>query len=132
MSDDEFADAFEAGNLLPAEFDHQAHLRAAFCELHRRPFLEACIAMRDGLRDLSRRASRPGLYHETITVAFMSLVAQRLAQRPGLAWDEFHAAHPELSERTLLARWYHRELLESALARATFVLPVPREAGSVS
>jgi len=132
MTDDDFADAFEAGNLLPAEFDHRAHLRAAFCELRRRPFLEACIAMRDGLRDIARRAGRPRLYHETITVAFMSLVSQRLAQRPGLAWDEFVAAHPELSDRALLGTWYDRELLESELARATFVLPTARPAREVA
>jgi hypothetical protein len=123
MTDDDFAEAFEMGNLLPAEFDHAAHLRAAFCLVHRRPFLEACIAMRDGVRDIARRAGRLELYHETITVAFMSIVAQRVANRPGLAWDDFIAAHPDLAERALLARWYARETLESAQARVQFVMP---------
>ncbi len=123
MTDDDFADAFALGNLLPADFDHRAHLRAAFCLVRRRPFLEACIAMRDGVRDIARRAGRPELYHETITVAFMSLVAQRVAERPDFAWDDFLAAHPDLSERTLLARWYDRETLGSAHARGRFVMP---------
>ncbi len=123
MTDDAFADAFEAGNLLPAEFDHRAHLRAAFCLVRRRPFLEACIAMRDGLRDIARRAGRPGLYHETITVAFMSIVAQRGADRPGIAWNDFVATHPDLMDRALLSRWYSRETLESDAARARFVMP---------
>ena len=126
MTDDEFAEAFEMGNLLPADFDHRAHLRAAFCLARRRPFLEACIAMRDGVRDIARRAGRPELYHETITVAFMSIVAQRVADQPGLAWDEFLTAHPDLSERALLARWYGRETLESTQARAQFVMPDAR------
>ena len=129
MTDDDFADAFETGNLLPAEFDHRAHLRAAFCLVHRRPFLEACIAMRDGVRDIARRAGRPGLYHETITVAFMSIVAQRVADRPDIAWNDFVAAHPDLTERALLARWYTRAALESDPARARFVMPdAPSEA----
>ena len=123
MTDDDFHDAFEAGNLLPAEFDHVAHLRAAFCLVRRRPFLEACIAMRDGLRDIARRAGRPGLYHETITVAFMSIVAQRVADRPDVAWSDFVATHPDLMERALLSRWYSRETLESDVARARFVMP---------
>ena len=123
MTDDDFADAFVLGNIAPADFDHRAHLRAAFCLVRRRPFLDACIAMRDGLRDLARRAGRPGLYHETITVAFMSIVSQRAASRPDLAWDDFLAAHPDLVDRALLERWYRRETLESALARAQFVMP---------
>ncbi len=123
MTDDDFAEAFELGNLLPADFDHRAHLRAAFCLVQRRPFLEACIAMRDGVRDIARRAGRPELYHETITIAFMSIVAQRVASRPALGWDDFLAAHPDLSERTLLARWYGRETLQSAQARVQFVMP---------
>ena len=123
MTDDDFADAFETGNLLPAEFDHVAHLRTAFCLVRRRPFLEACIAMRDGLRDIARRAGRPGLYHETITVAFMSIVAQRVADGPDIAWNDFVATHPDLMERTLLSRWYTRETLESDAARARFVMP---------
>ena len=45
--------------------------------------------MRRVLGRTPRRASRPGLYHETITVAFMSIVLQRLANRPDLAWDGF-------------------------------------------
>ena len=123
MTDDDIAEAFALGNIAPADFDHRAHLRAAFCLARRQPFLEACVAMRDGLQDLARRAGRPGLYHETITVAFMSIVAQRVASRPELAWDDFFAAHPDLMDRALLGRWYGRETLESAQARAQFVLP---------
>ena len=123
MTDDEFVEGFEMGNLLPADFDHRAHLRAAFCLVRRRPFLESCIAMRDGLRDIARRAGRPGLYHETITVAFMSIVSQRVASRPDVAWDAFFETQPDLVDRALLGRWYGRETLESATARAQFVMP---------
>ena len=126
MTDAEFTDAFEMGNITPADFDHRAHLRAAFCLLRRGPFLEACVAMRDGVQGIARRAGSPGLYHETITIAFMSIVAQRLADQPGAAWAEFFAAHPDLMDRALLGRWYARETLESPQARTQFVLPDPR------
>ena len=128
MTDDDFVDAFAMGNIAPADFDHRAHLRAAFCLLRRRPFLEACIAMRDGVQGIASRAGRPGLYHETITIAFMSIVAQRLASPTAPAWDEFIAAQPDLADRALLGRWYARETLESPLARSRFVLPEPRPA----
>ena len=126
MTDDDFTDAFEMGNIAPADFDHRAHLRAAFCLLRRRPFLDACIAMRDGVQGIALRAGRPGLYHETITIAFMSIVAQRLASLPGVARDAFFAVQPDLLDRALLGRWYARETLESPLARTQFVLPDPR------
>ena len=122
MTDDDFIEAFTLGNIAPADFDHRAHLRAALCLVRRRPFLEACLAMRDALQDLARRAARPGLYHETITVAFMSLVAQHAADGD-VAWDAFIAAHPELLDRGLLERWYERATLDSASARARFVMP---------
>ena len=128
MTDDDFVEAFELGNITPADFDHRAHLRAAFCLVHRRPFLEACIAMRDGVQGIARRAGRPGLYHETITVAFMSIVAQRAASRPGVAWDDFLAAQPDLMDRALMGRWYDSATLESAQARVQFVMPDVRGA----
>ena len=126
MTDDEFSDAFVLGNIAPADFDHRAHLRAAFCLLRRRPFLEACIAMRDGVQGIALRAGRPGLYHETITIAFMSIVAQRLASPPGAPWDAFLAAWPDLADRALLGRWYDRETLDTPQARTQFVLPDAR------
>ena len=128
MTDDDFIAAFEAGAIAPPDFDHRAHLRAAWCLARRRPFLEACVAMRDGLRHVARRAGKPGLYHETITVAFMSLVSQRAASGHWPAWDDFIAAHPDLMDRALLARWYAPGALDSALARAQFVLPEPADA----
>jgi hypothetical protein len=132
MTDADFVDAFEMGNLAPADFDHRAHLRAAFCLLRRRPFLEACIAMRDGVQGIALRAGRPALYHETITIAFMSIVAQRLAIEPGVGWDDFFVAHPGLSDRALLGHWYRRETLELPLARVQFVLPDARTSPAVA
>jgi hypothetical protein len=122
MNDREFIDAFTAGQLAPAGFDHRAHLRAAFLLLRAYPFLEACIAMRDGLQALAGKLGKPDLYHETVTVAFMALVAQRV---PAAAEDgeSFIARHPELCERGLLDAYYSTALLASSAARTTFALP---------
>jgi hypothetical protein len=120
MTDQDFIDAFVAGRLAPAGFDHCAHLRAAFLLLRSRPFLEACIAMRDGLQALAGKLGKPDLYHETVTVAFMALVAER---GPEGDWDGFIARHPELSERGLLDGWYSKALLASGAARKTFTMP---------
>jgi hypothetical protein len=122
MDDQKFIDAFTAGQLPTASFDHRAHLRAAYLLLRDRPFLEACMAMRDGLQSLAGKLGKPDLYHETVTVAFMALVAERA---PGAAadWDAFIARHPELCGRGLLDRYYSEALLGSGAARTTFALP---------
>jgi hypothetical protein len=127
MTDQEFIAAFTAGRLAPEGFDHRAHLRTAFLLLRSRPFLEACIAMREGLQALAGKLGKPDLYHETVTVAFMALVAERT---PTGDWDSFIAAHPELCERGLLDGWYSKGLLASGAARKTFVMPDLVKAGA--
>jgi hypothetical protein len=122
MSDQEFIDAFTAGQLQPSGFDHRAHLRAAFLLLQGSPFLEACMAMRDGLQALAGKLGKPDLYHETVTVAFMALVAERMAADAG-EWDDFIAQHPELCERGLLDGYYSKTLLATGAARRTFAMP---------
>lgn len=121
MTDQEFIDAFAAGRLAPAGFDHRAHLRAAFLLLRERPFLEACVAMRDGLQALAGKLGKPDLYHETVTVAFMALVAGRSSGADD--WDGFIAAHPELCRPGLLDAYYSKTLLASGAARKTFAMP---------
>jgi hypothetical protein len=122
MTDTEFLAAFEAATLPPQAFDHRAHLRAACLYLGAHPFLEACIAMRDALRRYAAHIGKAGLYHETITVAFMSVVAERLAAEPGLSWQALLDRHPELCDRGLLERYYEPGRLASEAARARLVL----------
>jgi hypothetical protein len=122
MSDSEFVEDFRSGRLSPAAFDHEAHLRAACLLLETQPFLEACISMRDGLRCIAQKAGKPDLYHETITVAFMAIVADKMSISDG-GWRVLLANHPELSDRDLLHSFYSKQSLDSTKARKTFVLP---------
>jgi hypothetical protein len=122
MTDDDFLAALEAGQLQPEQFSHAAHLRAAYCYLQREPFLEACIAMRNSLKAFAARIGKPGLYHETVTIAFMSLVAERMAGGDAGGSAAFVAQHPELQDKALMRRYYAPAVLESELARRCFVL----------
>jgi N-formylglutamate deformylase len=124
MNDVDFLRQFENGRLAPEAFDHRAHLRLAVLYLRSHPFLEACIAMRDGLQRFAARIGKAGLYHETITVAFMSVVNEALADLPEADWATLIQARPELCDRQLLARLYGEARLKSDLARGSFVLPV--------
>jgi hypothetical protein len=125
MDDDQFEQQVRGGQFPLNEFTHRAHLRFAFLLLRRLPFLEACITMRDTLKTFGTRAGKPGLYHETITIAFMSVVAERLAAGDEVDCDAFLAANPDLSDRRLLRRYYPPDLLASARARSRFILSEP-------
>ena len=123
-SDQAFVAAFEAGHLAPSTFDHRAHVRVACALLRERPFLDACIAMRDGLQRLATAAGKPDLYHETITVALMSALLDRLAGlAPASDVESLITGHPALLDRSMLAAHYSPALLASPAARRRFVLP---------
>lgn len=66
-----------------------------------------------------------GLYHETITWAFLLIIAERVARKPADTWDAFAADNADLLswKPSVLERYYSKELLTSALARTTFVMP---------
>jgi len=132
MSDADVVDAelaaFEAGLRDPATFPHAAHVRLAYEMLARHPFDEALARYAAGLRRMAARAGAPERYHATITVAFLALVAERRVCTGAATWEAFAAAAPELLDRRCLARWYPAELLESDVARRTFVLPPPNAA----
>ena len=66
-----------------------------------------------------------GLYHETITWAFLLLIAERQARNPAGTWEEFEAANTDLLvwKPSILERYYSKELLASDLARRAFLMP---------
>ena len=69
---------------------------------------------------------KPGLYHETITTAYLLLINERLdGAGRGMAWDAFADRNPDLLswQPSVLERYYHKETLNSDRARRTFVLP---------
>lgn len=122
MSDDEFLAALEECRLPPEQFDHREHVRAAFLYLERLTFGAAIDRMRASLQRYTAALGRASRYHETVTVAFMSLVNSH-RQAGGYAdWSEFAALNPELFDSGLLRRYYAAETLDSPLARRPFVL----------
>lgn len=122
FDDRQFQNEVASGKFPPAQFNHRAHLRLAYLLLNEAPFLEACVAMRDTLKTFAVRAGKPGLYHETVTVAFMSIVAERIAAGNNSGFDEFLDANPDLLDRGLLHLYYPPEVLASQRARDQFVI----------
>lgn len=127
MTDDDFLRALDTGTLPLAAFDHAAHVRAAYLYLTRFEFTDALGAMRRSVRSIARRNGKDGLYHETITVAFMTLINERIAagetEGKDSDWPRFAASHADLFAGNPLLAFYSVERLASPLARHIFLLP---------
>jgi hypothetical protein len=116
---------FLRGELDAASFPHREHVRMAFEMLRRYDFAETVLHFSRALRAMATRAGRPEAFHQTVTVAFLALTAERMADG---RWDDFvsFARHnPDLIDKRALARWYRPERLASEVARRTFILPDP-------
>ena len=94
---------FEAGRIPGSAFPHERHIRIAWGLSRRYPHEEAFARLAEGIRGIAARAGVPGKYHETMTRAWFELVAQA----------ETLDAHPELLDRSLLARYYSPDRLDA-------------------
>jgi hypothetical protein len=134
MTDDEFLTAFETVSLPRKKWTHEAHVRMAWLYLSRHPFPTAVERARLGIQKLNEEFKRKARlrclpsrkttgYHETITVAFVTLIASRL--QPNEDFPTFRDRNHDLMDRTLSALHHHYspERLSSADARAAFVEP---------
>ncbi len=115
--------ALDQGMLDLANFPHREHLRLAFHMLSRHAFSEAVSRFSAALKLLTAKVGKPEVYHETMTVAYLAIIAERKARGGSSTWDEFIAANADLLEKDCLSRWYSAEELQSEIARTTFVLP---------
>ena len=122
MTDAELVSGFE--NAALADFAHRDHVRVAWWYVTHEPLLAAIARMREGLQRFAAAKGKPDRYHETITVAFVLLVADRWAD--GESWEAFAARNPDLLQWPCpaLLRFYDASVLESPRARAVFVAPV--------
>jgi hypothetical protein len=123
MSERADLERFMAGDIYPASFPHREHVRMAFEMLRVHDFPESVLNYSRALQRLTARAGRPAVFNQTITVAFLSLVAERMQAAPCSDFAAFAAAHPELLDRSILDRWYPKARLASEAARRVFLLP---------
>jgi hypothetical protein len=117
--------------LLPhAEWTHQAHLSVGTWHVRRYGPDRALARLRRGIRRLNDRHGTPNSdsrgYHETITRAYVLLIAEFLAARPPEKTTAECAqallASP-LAEREALLAYYSKERLMSVAARRDWIEP---------
>ncbi len=122
MDDQALLAAFEACSL--ERLPHRDHLRIAWLYLRDAPFERAALRFCDNLRRFAAARGKPGLYHATITWAYLALVSERDAAAPAPDFDAFAAANPDLFDhRAALRAYYDQATLDSPAARQAFILP---------
>jgi len=116
---------FEQGRV-PGDFHHADHMRVAFAYVSEFSMLEALAKFSAALKRFAISKGKPNLYHETITWAYLLLIAERVA-RAGKAqpWEEFSAQNSDLLKWKggVLERYYAKATLDSDLARHAFLFP---------
>lgn len=125
MTDEELVAAFESVQLSAERFSHAEHVRVAWWYLGRYSLPSAVVRFATALRRFAAAHGAAGKYHETVTVAWMLIIADRLRGSGASSWDAFAAANADLLVRTpsVLSRYYTDETLASERARQQFVLP---------
>ena len=116
---------FEADRIDPAWFPHRDHVQVGYELLERHPFPEALLHLARGLRRLAAKAGRPEVYHETITAAYLALIAERRLSGSYADFEDFAERNPDLFCKELLSKFYEPAVLRSTVARQTFILPRP-------
>jgi hypothetical protein len=121
---------FLEASLPRAQWTHQAHLRVGAWHVDRFGADDALPRLRAAIRRLNHAhgtANTPTSgYHETVTAAYVSLIAAFLAATDAEAplddRVERLLAGP-LGERSVLMRFWSRDTLMSPAARAAWVAP---------
>jgi hypothetical protein len=123
---DQLIRQFEDCSLPLKVLRHSVHIEIAFLYLRKYPVLDVLARFPAALTRYAEAHGKTGLYHETITWAYVLLIHERM-QRAGRAqrWDEFKTANPDLMSwtATILKQYYRDETLSSELARKIFLFP---------
>src|SRR5437870_2474871 len=108
--------AFENCTLPKAQWTHQAHLTIAHHYLWHYSREEATQRMRNGIRRYNLSQNNLTGYHETITLAWLAILARELHQRgkTGTTYESEAVSACELAtvyaDQDFLLKYYTREL----------------------
>ena len=111
---------------LPADqFHHEQHVQVAWLFVRNHGMPAALGEFTAAIKRFADAKGATGLYHETITWAFLLLIAERQAKCRACHWEDFAAANGDLLvwKPSILERYYTSETLKSDLARRVFLLP---------
>ena len=92
MEQRELFDRFVDTTLPADQFHHQQHVQVAWLFVRKHGMPAALSEFSMAIKRFADAKGATGLYHETITWAFLLLIADRQARRPAETWPLFEAA----------------------------------------
>jgi hypothetical protein len=121
----ELLDKFVDTTLPADQFHHRQHVQVAWLFVQKYGMPLAIGEFSAAIKRFADAKGATGLYHETITWAFLLLIADRQARQPRETWQEFETANADLLswKPSILDRYYSKELLASDLAKRNFLMP---------
>ena len=105
-----------------SSFRHINHIGVAFEALKREGFFDAMATIAKDITNAAKRAGAADKFNATITMAYMSEIAERMEAHDYLDADSFIEANPDLTSGAILARYSDRRAV-SAQARRIGLLP---------
>jgi hypothetical protein len=115
---------FEAHDIPPNTFRHIDHISVAYEMLHKYSFLTTSTKYAEAVKSMAIKAGEPQKFNLTITLAFLSIIAERVHTTEHNNFEEYIARNEDLMDRKVLEKWYSTERLQSDLARTQFLLPI--------
>ncbi|WP_262692766.1 hypothetical protein [Kordiimonas aestuarii] len=124
MNDLDLFRAFESGLLARDAFSHRVHVQLGWIYVGRFPLAEAIERFSARLKSWARKHDVDGLYHETITWAYLMIINERRHKHAGDDFEAFIETNADLlGKPSVLEDYYTRETLDSDHARQTYVMP---------
>jgi len=124
LSDADFVSRLEDKSLEGDRFGHRAHIRLAWLYLRDKSFSSACEDICRNIRAFAESQGAYDKFHETLTIASMHVIRQRM-KNSHHNFDDFLLANPELVTDFVsrIHAHYRAEILATPAAQAGFVSP---------
>lgn len=120
MTYDHMLDTMINGEVPCTGLDHATHVGTAHAALRRWEFFEASYRYASALRATATAAGAPEKFNATLTMAFLSLVAERMGDEDSAT---FVAQNPDLTGDALQRAGYGPTRLSHPRARKVGLLP---------
>ena len=95
---------FTRGEVAARDFPHHEHVRMAFEMLRRHDFLTSALLYSRALRTMTANAGKPEVFNQTVTIAFLSLIAECMARHAAADFGALVRACPQLLDKGTLAK----------------------------
>jgi len=124
LDEDEFVAAVEQARYPNGEFHHPDHIRLAWIYVRRYGPHQAEERITRTIRRFATSLGHEAKFHDTMTRAWLRLVAAAQQLTPGIVdFDSFLAKHAWLLDRSALSAFYSDARLSSEQARRQWVEP---------